>query len=71
MDQFRSQKTFDLKKAGLLIVIDLLLGGAFALILYFRFSLPMGNWFAELIGYQKGDYGYIKEEGRAKGEGLL
>lgn len=68
MDEFRSQKTFDLKKAGLLIVIDLLLGGAFALILYFRFSLPMRKLVRGADRISKGDYGYIKEEESKGGE---
>ena len=68
MEEFRSETTLDLRKIGLLIVIDAFLAAVFAVILYCKFSLPMKQLVRGADRISKGDYSYIKKESEDRGE---
>lgn len=61
MDEFAAGEQFDLKKLLLLISIEVLLAGIFALLLYRSFSKPMRKLVRQAERISEGDYGTIEE----------
>lgn len=60
MKEFKTTSKFDLRKAAVLIVIDLLLAAVFGLLLYQKFSRPMKDLVKSADRISKGDYSSIK-----------
>lgn len=62
MEEFRTTSQFDLKKAVVLVLIDLILAAAFGILLYYKFSRPMKKLVHSANRISKGDYNSIKNE---------
>lgn len=62
MKEYKTTNEFDLKKAGILIVIDLFLAAVFGLLLYDKFSRPMKDLVNSANRISKGDYSSIQAE---------
>ena len=60
MKEYKTTNEFDLKKAGILIVIDLFLAAVFGLLLYDKFSRPMKDLVNSANRISKGDYSSIQ-----------
>lgn len=63
MNEFAAGERFDLKKLILLITVEILLAGIFALLLYGSFSKPMRKLVRQAERISEGDYGMIDEDG--------
>lgn len=57
--ELQTGKSFDLNKAAVLIVIDLVLACLFGILLYFKFSRPMGRLTRSANKISEGDYSFI------------
>ncbi|MEY8297491.1 MAG: ATP-binding protein [Emergencia timonensis] len=62
MKEYKTTNEFDLKKAGILIIIDLFLAAVFGLLLYDKFSRPMKDLVNSANRISKGDYSSIQAE---------
>ena len=62
MNEFAAGERFDLKKLFLLLSLEILLAGIFALLLYGSFSKPMKKLVRQAERISEGDYGTIEEE---------
>lgn len=62
MKEFMAENQMDLKKAAVLIIIDLFLAICFAAILYNRFSRPMKELVHRANRISNGDYSWIQTE---------
>ena len=59
MSEVEAEKIFDLNKAAVLLVIDVFLACIFGILLYFKFSRPMGRLTRSADKISEGDYSFI------------